>query len=324
MKEHVFLENLWINGVEKSLHSEYRKDTEYSVIKEKKLLLLNDKDLINHPLWVEAMEKALSGKVPSLAFEYWMEQGWLSHALPEISNLWGRDQPEIYHPEIDTGIHAMMVIDRSAYNNNTINARWGALCHDFGKSITDIDKLPSHINHEIKGVPLVQKRVKHWGFSPNRIHFLLKVTEHHGTMHNLHELKPLTMINFINKLELRNDIMLNDFCDVVTADDQGRKNFFNNQPRNIQLLKDVVAFLKENNFEDYLEIDTHFWNEKVALMKTLPDCSEDWFSDDAKQKFFEKRKQLNTYNEIKQLVVKNLADTHENSILSIKNKKVKL
>lgn len=323
MKEKYFWETIWLTGLERAKVSQIRSDDSYNIVKSVKDKELINKDLINDPVWVKTMEEALNSKVPSVAFEYWMQEGWLIHALPEISNLWGRTQPELYHPEIDTGIHAMMVIDRAAYNNASIDARWAALCHDFGKSITPIDKLPSHICHEIKGVPLVEKRIAKWGFSEERKQLLLKATEHHGTMHNINKFKPLSIIQFIERLDLKSPKMLKDFCDVVTADDQGRKTFFNNQPRNTSLLIDIVNLLESMNLDSYMENDLILWEAKKTQMKTLDNYSESWFTEHSKNKFMEKRKQFNLYSEIKNLIEKH-ATSNNTDIITKKIEKAKL
>lgn len=298
-KEREYWLNIWARGVSFAKNGQEKRDNDYSIISIKKNIELIDKDLIKDKAWVNAIHQALSSEVPSLAFEYWSEEGWLKHAIPEIDALWGKTQPEQYHPEIDTGIHAMMVIDRAVQDKTSIEARWAALVHDFGKSLTKDELLPSHHGHEKAGVPLVEEKIKLWDLNPELGKLLLKVTEYHGIIHNLQDLKALSILNLIDSLEIKNNKkMLSDFCEAVNSDDRGRKFFFNTEPRNTKMLIKMVTELEKITDTTFANSNDEHWNSLIEKRKKVPNFSEEWINESAKQKFYKQREAQNIYDMI--------------------------
>lgn len=291
--------SIWAKGVYLARNGTERDSEDYGIVANKSHKELHDKSLISDRAWVNAINEALLSPVPSLAFELWKEEGWLYHAIPEIDKLWGRAQPELHHPEIDTGIHVMMVIDRAAVDGASINARWAALVHDFGKSVTPEDMLPAHHGHELAGVPLVKEKIKIWNIKPDLAKLLLNVTAYHGVVHNLEKLKPLTIIELIDKIGLKNNPQLvTDFCAAVNADDRGRKNFFHSEPRNVKLLSLLVTSLENLTEDSFVQKNEEEWQMKISHMRSMPNFSETWFSEDARRKFEKQKKSKNTYDMI--------------------------
>jgi len=82
--------------------------------------------------------------------------GALERLLPEVDRLWGVPQRADYHPEIDTGVHLMMVLDMAARLNGSLAVRFACLGHDLGKGTTPVDILPRHLGHEQRSVELVR------------------------------------------------------------------------------------------------------------------------------------------------------------------------
>ena len=111
--------------------------------------------LVSERVWQE-LARGLMERLPSRMFTVLRGCGALARILPELDALWGVPQPEIHHPEIDTGIHVMLVLDRAAKNNLPLAVRFAALMHDLGKGATPHDEWPRHIGHETRGVPLVE------------------------------------------------------------------------------------------------------------------------------------------------------------------------
>lgn len=111
--------------------------------------------LVPERVWQETMH-ALNEKIPARYFEVLRDCGALAKLFPEIDQLWGVPQTEKYHPEIDTGIHTMMVLTQAAKLSNDPKVRFAALVHDLGKGITPKHEWPRHIAHESRGVPLVE------------------------------------------------------------------------------------------------------------------------------------------------------------------------
>ena len=266
------------NGIEKS-------GDDYSIPESKKVSL-GDTD-INDKESVACLRASLLSNVPSLAFEHWRREGWLAHALPEIDKTWGMNQPKEHHPEIDTGIHIMMVIDRAAADNTSELARWAALAHDFAKHSTyKIDlsgEFPrySYHGHEKAGVPFVEKRFTDWGLSTEILNLSKYVTEFHGMVHTLENLKPTTILNIIKSSELdTNPLYLEAFCQAVACDDKGRKGMFNNPARGT----DLLYFVTNRLIKDRLSYNVLFEQDWTKKVNRLLQYQEKDISGDLEQK----------------------------------------
>ncbi|MBA4176927.1 MAG: multifunctional CCA addition/repair protein [Leptothrix sp. (in: Bacteria)] len=103
--------------------------------------------LVPERVWQE-LARGLMAERPSRMFEVLRDCGALARLLPEVARLWGVPQPPAHHPEIDTGVHLMLVLDEAARAGAPLAVRWAALCHDLGKGTTPRDQWPRHIGHE--------------------------------------------------------------------------------------------------------------------------------------------------------------------------------
>jgi len=112
--------------------------------------------LVPDRVWKET-ETALRGRACRVYFETLRECGALAVLYPEIDALFGVPQPERWHPEIDTGVHVMMVLDQAERLSDDLEVRFAALVHDLGKGTTRPSDLPSHPGHEQRGVKLIRK-----------------------------------------------------------------------------------------------------------------------------------------------------------------------
>jgi tRNA nucleotidyltransferase (CCA-adding enzyme) len=110
--------------------------------------------LVAERVWVET-ERALGEKMPTVYFEVLRQCGALALLLPEIDCLFGVPQPEKWHPEIDTGIHTLQVLDVASELSSATTVRFAALVHDLGKGVTPRERWPSHVGHEEAGVRIV-------------------------------------------------------------------------------------------------------------------------------------------------------------------------
>ena len=109
--------------------------------------------LVAERVWQELSRGLMQAK-PSRMFEVLRECGALQKLLPEVAKLWGVPQRADYHPEIDTGIHLMMVLDMAAKLDAPLAVRFACLMHDLGKGTTPADILPKHIGHELRSAKL--------------------------------------------------------------------------------------------------------------------------------------------------------------------------
>jgi tRNA nucleotidyltransferase (CCA-adding enzyme) len=112
--------------------------------------------LVPERVWQE-LAKGLMEAMPSRMFAVLRDCGALARLLPEVDCLWGVAQRADYHPEVDTGVHVMMVMDMSARLQVPLPVRLACLCHDLGKGNTPADILPRHLGHEQRSVGLLHQ-----------------------------------------------------------------------------------------------------------------------------------------------------------------------
>lgn len=111
--------------------------------------------LVPERVWQE-LSRGLMEARPSRLFEVLRECGALARVLPEVDRLWGVPQPPQHHPEVDSGIHLMLVLDAAARLAAPLPVRYACLVHDLGKGNTPADQWPRHLGHEARGVKLAQ------------------------------------------------------------------------------------------------------------------------------------------------------------------------
>ncbi len=129
------------------------------------------------------------------------ECGALVRLLPELDALWGVPQRADYHPEIDTGVHVMMVIDMSARLMAALPVRFAALTHDLGKALTPADILPRHHGHEAKSVSLLEAICDRLRVPTECSDVARLVARFHGDMHRVAELRPETKLTLLERCD---------------------------------------------------------------------------------------------------------------------------
>ena len=193
--------------------------------------------LVPERVWQE-LSKGLMEQKPSRMFEVLRDCGALQKILPELDRLWGVPQPPQHHPEIDTGVHVMMVIDYAAKQHFNLPIRFAALTHDLGKGTTPVDMLPRHIGHEIRSVDLLKnvcKRLK----VPNDCRELAQVVaKFHGKLHQASKMRADTLLEFLMELDaIRQPARFEDFLKACEADSRGRTGLENCDLPEIDLIK---------------------------------------------------------------------------------------
>ena len=183
--------------------------------------------LVPERVWQE-LAKGLMEQKPSRMFEVLRACGALQKILPELDKLWGVPQPPQHHPEIDTGVHVMMVIDYAAKQNFSLPIRFAALMHDLGKGTTPADILPRHIGHEIRSVDLLKNVAKRLRV-PNDCKDLAQiVAKFHGKLHQVLKMKPSTIVEFLTELDaFRQPERFTDFLKACECDSRGRTGLEN-------------------------------------------------------------------------------------------------
>lgn len=181
--------------------------------------------LVPERVWQE-LAKGLMEQQPSRMFEVLRACGALKRLLPEVDRLFGVPQTAKYHPEVDTGIHVMLVIDYAARAGFSLPVRFAALTHDLGKGTTPADILPRHIGHEERSVGLLQSLVKRLRVPNDCKELALVVAKFHGKVHQIGEMKAVTVLRFLQETDaLRQPQRFRDFLRACEADARGRTGF---------------------------------------------------------------------------------------------------
>ncbi|EPN9987126.1 TPA: multifunctional CCA addition/repair protein [Vibrio cholerae] len=173
-------------------------------------------------VWQE-WHKSLSTHHPEVFLQVLRDCGALEVVLPEIDRLFGVPQPEKWHPEIDTGIHTLMVAKQAAQLSDSLPVRFAAQVHDLGKGVTPPSEWPSHKLHCHTGLNIIEslcERIR----VPNEFRDLaLAVCAQHSNIHRADELKPATKLKVLGLLDVwRKPERLEQVLLCCEADHRGR------------------------------------------------------------------------------------------------------
>jgi tRNA nucleotidyltransferase (CCA-adding enzyme) len=152
----------------------------------------------------------------------------LSILFPEVDNLFGVPQTAKYHPEVDTGVHLMLALKKSAELGHDLETRFAVLTHDFGKATTPADILPGHHGHEKRGLELIRTFCRHWKVPKACRELALMTCEFHTHIHRTYEMKPSTLLRFFMQCDaLRRPGRFMRMTDACIADARGRTGLEN-------------------------------------------------------------------------------------------------
>jgi len=181
--------------------------------------------LVPERVWQE-LSRGLMEARPSRMFDVLRACGALARILPELDVLWGVPQPEKHHPEIDTGVHVMMVVDHAAMQGFDLPVRCAALMHDLGKGETPTAEWPRHHGHEGRSVRLVEQVCKRLKI-PNDCRDLAVMTaREHGNVARAFELRPDTIVRLFERCDaFRKPQRFIDMLHASECDHRGRKDF---------------------------------------------------------------------------------------------------
>ena len=197
--------------------------------------------LVPDRVWKET-ELALSGKNCRVYFETLRECGALAILFPEIDRLFGVPQPVQWHPEVDTGVHVMMVLDQAEKLSADLEVRFAALVHDIGKGTTRKHSLPSHPGHEGRGAKLI-RRLSGRLPVPNACRDLgMLVSEYHTHCHRAFELRAATILRMLEATDaFRRPRRFEQFLLACEADARGRKGLEDRNYTQVDLLRGAFA-----------------------------------------------------------------------------------
>ena len=156
--------------------------------------------LVAERVWQE-LARGLMEEKPSRMFEVLRQCGALKVVLPEVDRLWGVPQRADYHPEVDTGIHAMLVLDMAAQLQAPLAVRFACLCHDLGKGTTPADVLPRHIGHEERSARLLQGVCQRWRVPTDCRELADVVAREHGNIHRCASLGAAALLRLLGRCD---------------------------------------------------------------------------------------------------------------------------
>ncbi len=178
--------------------------------------------LVPERVWQE-LARGLMEKRPSHFILTLRECGALQKILPEVEALFGVPQPPQHHPEIDCGVHTMLVLEDAALYGYTLEVRFAALTHDLGKGNTPAHILPRHIGHEARSVELLRSLCERIRVPADCRDLALLVARYHGDVHRALELRPETIVRLLQNCDAwRRPERFTQVLQACAADARGR------------------------------------------------------------------------------------------------------
>ncbi|MCT8983088.1 multifunctional CCA addition/repair protein [Pasteurella multocida] len=181
-------------------------------------------------VWLET-EKALLEPHPEVYFQTLQEVGALQVLFPELAALQGVPNPAKYHPEIDTFVHTMLVLQQAVLLTENTDSdksavRFAAICHDLGKALTPKEILPHHYGHEKAGVMPTRRLCQRFKLPHAIQDFAELCCEYHSHIHKAFELRAETILKLFNRLDVwRKPERFKALLLVCIADTRGRTGF---------------------------------------------------------------------------------------------------
>ena len=181
--------------------------------------------LVAERVWQE-LARGLMEEQPSRMFDVLRQCGALRVVLPEVDALWGVPQRAEYHPEIDTGIHLMMVLDMAARLQAPLTVRLACLTHDLGKGTTPAEMLPRHIGHEQRSARLLKGLCQRLRVPTDCKELADVVAREHGNIHRSAELAAAALLRLLERCDaIRKPERLDEILQACECDARGRLGF---------------------------------------------------------------------------------------------------
>lgn len=181
--------------------------------------------LVPERVWQEIARGLMEAR-PSRMFETLRACGALARLLPEIDRLFGVPQPAQHHPEIDTGVHVMRVVDWAAQQGLSLPVRFAALTHDLGKGATPPELWPRHVGHEARAVDLVRALCDRIRVPAECRELAVAVAREHGMVHRALELRPGTLVELLERVDaFRRPARFEEFLQACECDFRGRPGY---------------------------------------------------------------------------------------------------
>lgn len=179
-------------------------------------------NLVAERVWQE-MSGALTARSPDAFIQALRECHALAVVLPEVDALFGVPQPAQWHPEIDSGIHTLMVLQQATLASPDLDVRFAALCHDLGKATTPAELLPSHHGHEERGAVLTESLCERLRVPRKTRDLAVLTARWHTHSHRSREMRPGKLVNLLQAMDIvRKPERFEQYLLVCEADAHGR------------------------------------------------------------------------------------------------------
>ena len=202
--------------------------------------------LVPERVWQE-LSRGLMEQKPSRMFDVLRDCGALARILPELDALWGVPQPPLHHPEVDTGVHLMLVIDYAAERGLELPVRFAALMHDLGKGRTPEEHWPKHHGHEGMGPRLIADLCKRLRVPTDCRDLAVMTAREHGNVSRALELRPNTIVTLLErcdafrKPERFAQMLLASECDARGRGHETHEMRYREYPQGPYLLRALAA-----------------------------------------------------------------------------------
>jgi tRNA nucleotidyltransferase (CCA-adding enzyme) len=181
--------------------------------------------LVAERVWQE-LAKGLMEAAPARLFAVLRDCGALARLLPELDQLWGVPQSAEHHPEVDTGVHVMLVLEMAAALHASLAVRFACLVHDLGKGNTPADLLPRHIGHEGRSVKLLQAVAKRLRVPQDCTELAEVVAREHGNIHRSADLGADALLRLLERCDaIRKPARFAEALLACECDARGRAGF---------------------------------------------------------------------------------------------------
>ena len=238
--------------------------------------------LVAERVWQE-LAKGLMEAAPSRMFEVLRQCGALTRLLPEVDALFGVPQRADYHPEIDTGVHTLMVVDESARRGYSLPVRFAALTHDLGKATTPADLLPRHHGHEARSVRLATALCERLRVPNDCRDLALLAARYHGDVHRAAELRSSTLVTLLERTDaLRRPERFQRLLEACQCDFNGRLGWADRRYESDRRLLAILAAVRTVDAgaialacADKTKIPAMVHAARVAAIKRLLDETPD-------------------------------------------------
>ena len=178
--------------------------------------------LVPERVWQE-IARGLMEAAPSRMLTVLRDCGALARIMPELDALWGVPQPPLHHPEVDTGVHMMLVIDHAAARGFDLPVRFAALMHDLGKGVTPAESWPAHHGHEGLGLKLIEQLCRRLKVPNDCRDLALMTAREHGNVSRALSLRANTLVTLFERCDgLRKPERFAQMLQAAECDFRGR------------------------------------------------------------------------------------------------------